>query len=146
MLPPPPGQRCLDSSTFWAISPPVAGGAVDGAELLVAPPGDVYLVTRVQAADLGPLLHGEMFHAMGEQPADPVQRVVLVAAAAQRVLLRRRTSSTAREPSLTTCNDDRDRDRVREPVVNGFAKPRNGSSAACSTPLTNFLGCAFSQA
>ena len=75
-----------------AISRPVAGGGVvDGAELLVALPGDVHLVARVarvQAmADLGLLLFGEVFHAVAEQPADFVERVVFVAAAAQGVLL-----------------------------------------------------------
>jgi len=58
---------------------------------LVALPGDVHLlvrVARVQAmADLGLLLLGEVFRAVAEQPADLVQRVVLVAAAAQGVLL-----------------------------------------------------------
>ena len=67
------------------------GGVVDGAELLVALPGDVHLVarvTRVQAmADLGLLLLGEVFRAVAEQPADLVERVVFVAAPTQGVLL-----------------------------------------------------------
>ena len=40
-----------------------------------------------QAADLGLLALGEVFHAVAEQPADLVERVVFVAAAAQGVLL-----------------------------------------------------------
>ena len=65
------------SSTFWALSRPVAGGGVvDGAELLVALPGDVHFVarvTRVEAmVDLGLLLLGEVFHGVAEQPADLV--------------------------------------------------------------------------
>jgi hypothetical protein len=52
------------------------GGVVDGAELLVALPGDVHFVawvTRVQAmVDLGLLLLGEAFHVVAEQPADLV--------------------------------------------------------------------------
>jgi hypothetical protein len=67
------GQVWKLSSTFRAISRPFAGAAwVAGVEA---------------AADLGPLALGEVFHAVAEQPADLVERVVLVAAAAQGVLL-----------------------------------------------------------
>jgi len=63
-------------------------------------------VAGVEAtADLGLLALGEMFHAVPEQPADLIHRVVLVAAAAQGVLLHaRRTSSTTWVPSRTTWN------------------------------------------
>jgi hypothetical protein len=56
-------------------------------ELLVALPGQVHLicgVAGVQACtDLGLLLLGEVFHAVAEQAADLVPRVVFVAAAAR---------------------------------------------------------------
>jgi hypothetical protein len=37
-------------------------------------------------------------------------------------------------------------DCVGQPVMNGVRIPRNGSSAACSTPSTNRSGWALSQA
>ena len=97
---------------------------VDGAELLVALPGDVDLVARVAgvqaAGDLGLLLLGEVFHAVAEQPADLVQRVVLVAAAAQRVLLHAAADfvdDLGAEPDHVEGIEDRD--RVRKLVMDG---------------------------
>ena len=67
------------------------GGVVDGAQLLITLPGDVHLVCGVAGveacSDLGLLTLGEVFHAVAEEPADLVQRVVFAAAVAQRVLL-----------------------------------------------------------
>jgi hypothetical protein len=64
---------------------------VDGAKLLVALPGDVDFVGRVAGVeaggDLGLLLLGEVFHAVAEEPADLIERVVFVTASAQSVLL-----------------------------------------------------------
>ena len=64
---------------------------VDRAELLVALPGQVDLCVRVAGveavADLGLLLVGQVFGSVAEQPADLVERVVLVAAPAEGVLL-----------------------------------------------------------
>jgi hypothetical protein len=55
------------------------GSLVDGAELLVALPGQVHLICGVAGveavADLGLLAFGEVFHAVAEQPADLIQRV-----------------------------------------------------------------------
>jgi hypothetical protein len=64
---------------------------VDGAELLVALPGQVDFsvrVARVEAGgDLGLLALGGVVHAVAEEPSDLVERVVLVTAVAQGVLL-----------------------------------------------------------
>jgi hypothetical protein len=64
---------------------------VDGTELLVALPGHVHLIYGVVGiearADLGLLALGEMFHPVAEEPADLIQRVVLVTAPAKGVLL-----------------------------------------------------------
>jgi len=64
---------------------------VDGAELLVALPGQVHLPSRVAGlqagGDLGLLTFGEVFDPMPEQPTDLVERVVFVAAVAEGVLL-----------------------------------------------------------
>ena len=64
---------------------------VDRAELLVALPGQVHLPVGVAVleavGDLGLLAFGEVLHAVAEQPADLVERVVLVAAVAEGVLL-----------------------------------------------------------
>ena len=63
-----------------------AGAGVDGAQLLVAGPGELDLASRVSGVQAGgePLLLavGQVFGAVPQQPADPVERVVLVAAAA----------------------------------------------------------------
>src|SRR5215207_7482944 len=67
------------------------GGVVDGAELLVTLPGQVHFlvgVASLQAAgELSLLTLGEALDAVAEQPADLVERVILVAAVAERVLL-----------------------------------------------------------
>ena len=80
---------------------------VDGAKLLVALPGDVDFVGRIAgveaSGDLGLLAVGEMFHAVAEEPADLIERVVLVPASPRvSCWTRRRTSSTTWVPSLTT--------------------------------------------
>jgi hypothetical protein len=61
------------------------GGVVDGAQLLIALPGDVDFIAWVTgveaAADLGLLPVGEVFCAVAEEPPDLIERVVFVAAA-----------------------------------------------------------------
>ena len=86
------GQVWKLSSTLIAIWRPLAGGGVvDGAQLLVALPGKIDFpvgVAGVEApGELGLLALGEVFHAVAEQPADLVQRVVFVASVAEGVLL-----------------------------------------------------------
>src|SRR5215213_2451381 len=74
-------------------------GVVDRAELLVALPGEVDLSVRVAGVqaggDLDLLLVGEVHHAVAEQAADLVERVLFVAAVPTvSCCTRRRTSST----------------------------------------------------
>jgi hypothetical protein len=99
-------------------------GVVDGSQLLVTLPGDVHFVLWVAScetvADLGLLLLGEVFDAVSEQPSDLVERVVLVPASAQRVLLHPPSdlvNDLGAEPDHV--EGVKDRDRVRQPVVNG---------------------------
>jgi hypothetical protein len=93
------------------------------------------------------LLVGEMFHAVAEQPADLIKRVVFVAAAAEGVLLHappHLIDHLVAQPHHMKCVEDRD--RVREAVADGFGVAGNGSNAACSTPSRKPSGWAFSQA
>jgi hypothetical protein len=87
-----------------------------------------------------------VFHAVGEQAADLIERVVLVPASAQSVLL---DAAADFVDDLGFEPDDvkgvKEGDRLGQPVMMAFAYPRNGSSAACSTPSTNPSGWAFSQ-
>jgi hypothetical protein len=99
-------------------------GVVDGAQLLVALPGDVDFAAWVAgveaAADLGLLPFGEVFDAVAEQAADLVQRVVFVAAAAEGVLLHPAShliDYLGAEPDHVEGIEHRD--RVRQAVVNG---------------------------
>jgi hypothetical protein len=97
---------------------------VDRAELLVALPGQVDLtvwVAGVQAGDyLGLLLVGEVLHAVAEQAADLVERVVFVAPVAHRVLLHPTADlvdDLGAEPHHVECVEDGG--RVGQLVTNG---------------------------
>ena len=70
----------------------MAGAAVvDGAELLVALPGQVNFAVGVAGlqtpGELGMLAFGQVFDTVAEQATDLVERVVLVAPVADGVLL-----------------------------------------------------------
>jgi hypothetical protein len=66
-------------------------GVVDGAELLVALPGQVDFAVGVAGiqtpGELGLLAFGQMLHTVAEQATDLVERIVLVASVAEGVLL-----------------------------------------------------------
>ena len=86
------GQVGKLAITFSAIRRPSAGGGVvNGAELLVALPGQVHFavgVAGLQApGELGLLALGEALDTVAQQAADLVERVVLVPAVAEGVLL-----------------------------------------------------------
>ena len=66
-------------------------GVVDGAELLVALPGQVNFAVGVAGiqtpGELGLLAFGQVLHTVAEQATDLVERIVLVASVAEGVLL-----------------------------------------------------------
>jgi hypothetical protein len=83
------------------------GGVVDGAELLVALRDHVDFAVGVAGlqtpGELGLLPLGQMLHAVAEQAADLVERVVFVPSVAEgSCWTRRRTSSTTCVPRRTT--------------------------------------------
>jgi hypothetical protein len=88
-----------------------------------------------------------VFDAVPQQPADPIQRVVAMAAVAEGVLL---DPAADLVEGLGAQADDVE-GVERTATASGswsriaFAYPRNGSSAACSTPAVNSSGCALSQ-
>ena len=100
------------------------GGLVDRAELLVALPGQVDLPVGSPASrhgvELGLLAFGEVLDAVAQQPADLVERVVLVAAPAERLLL---DAAADLVDDLGAELDDvegvEDRDRVGQLVADG---------------------------
>jgi len=95
----------------------------------------------------GDLPGGEVLGAVAQQPADLVERVVLVPAVSDGALLhRRRTSSRTWVPSRTTWKASRTSTASGSSSRMALAYPRNGSNAACSTPATNSAGRSLSQA
>ncbi len=119
---------------------------VDGAEPLVAVPGERDLAVRVAGleptGEAGLLAVG----AVPEQPTDLVERVVLVAAAVQLLLL---DAAADLVDDLGAELDDvdgiEDLHGVGQRVLAARWRSRNGSSAACFTPARKGSSRASSQ-
>ena len=106
-------------------------GVVNGAQLLIALPSQVHLIcgiAEVEAVvDLGPLLVGDVFDAVPEEPADLIEGIVFVATAAQGALWHATSDlidHLGAQPDHVAGVEDGD--RIGQPVMNGI---RNGSSA-----------------
>ena len=84
------------------------GSVVNGAELLVALPGQVHLILWVAgveaAAELGLLALGEVFDAVAEQPANLVERVVAHCGSRQRQIRTSHRSSVTRPKHGASCS------------------------------------------
>jgi hypothetical protein len=118
------------------------GGLVHRAELLVGVPGQGDFPDGVAVdeagVELGDLPLAQVFSSAAEQPADLVQRVVLVAAPAQGVLL---------DPAPYFVDDlgaeldqverVEHRDGVRELVADRVREATEGSREACLIPSVN---------